>query len=90
MLDNGRAVDYSKYETMLNELIVTLKGDLLDIEMALQQALELARGSFFNSIKSINEDMNSNQQECFTNISEEFAQFSVKLKEELNKERDNF
>lgn len=48
MRDTGKQVDYSFYETKLQECIVVLKGDLLDIEMALQQALEQARSQFFN------------------------------------------
>ena len=68
-----------------------LKGDLLDIEMALQQTLESARTQYFNEIKLINEEMQALSTECFTNgISSEFVQFSMKLKEELNKERLNF
>ena len=67
-----------------------LKGDLLDIEMALQQTLESARTQYFNEIKLINEEMQALSTECFTNgISSEFIQFSTKLKEELNKERVN-
>ena len=65
-----------------------LKGDLMDIEMALQQTLETARLQFFGEIRKINEEMVALQSEVFQNISSEFAQFGLKLKEELNKEKE--
>ena len=34
--DAGTVLDYTSYETKLQDLIVELKGALLDIEMALQ------------------------------------------------------
>lgn len=45
--DAGTVLDYTSYETKLQDLIVELKGALLDIEMALQQSLDSARASFF-------------------------------------------
>ena len=90
MEENGQLPEYDKYEGNLLELIETLKGDLLDIEMALQQTLEAARYQFFNEVKKINEDMSAMQTDAFTNISNEFQQFGLKLKEELNKERESF
>ena len=72
------------------DLIETLKGDLMDVEMALQQTLDSARSQFFGEIKKINEDMTTVQAEAFANISAEFQQFGTKLKEELNKEKDDF
>ena len=65
-----------------------LKGDLMDIEMALQQTLETARLQFFGEIRKINEEMVALQSEVFQNISSECAQFGLKLKEELNKEKE--
>ncbi len=58
---SGQMVDYVPYEEKLTELINELKGDLLDVEMALQQALDLARSSFFNSVKTINDDIGKEQ-----------------------------
>lgn len=55
--ENSKPVNYDSYENELLRLIETLKGDLLDIEMALQQALESARSGFFTTIKGINDDM---------------------------------
>ena len=42
-------------------LIYTLKGDLMDIEMALQQTLDSAKGQFFSEIKKLNEEMATQQ-----------------------------
>ena len=88
--ENGQSLSYDSYESKLSGLIETLKGDLLDIEMALQQTLETARYQFFGEIKKINEDMGALQTDAFQNISNEFQQFGIKLKEELNKERESF
>ena len=55
--ENSKPVNYDSYENELLRLIETLKGDLLDIEMAIQQALESARSGFFTTIKGINDDM---------------------------------
>ena len=91
MQDNGRQVDYIKYKSVLLEKIETLKGDLLDIEMALQHSLEGARGGFFSQVKSMNDEMNTQQGEVFNQITGEVqAQFSLRLKEELSKEKENF
>ena len=81
---------YASQENKLVQLILTLKGDLLDTEMALQQTLEAARSQFFAEIKKINDEMVQLQADCFVNIQSEFAQFATKLKEDLNKERENF
>lgn len=81
---------YSGQENKLVSLIYTLKGDLMDIEMALQQTLDSAKGQFFSEIKKINEEMATLQAEVFSNISSEFVAFGIKLKEELNKEKENF
>lgn len=62
----------------------------MDIEMALQQTLDSAKGQFFTEIKKLNEEMASQQAEVFGNISSEFVAFGIKLKEELNKEKENF
>ena len=88
--ENGLSLSYDSYESKLLELIETLKGDLLDIEMALQQTLEGARSQFFTEVKKINDDMGALQTDAFQNISNEFQQFGIKLKEELNKERESF
>ena len=53
--EEGGMVAYEEYEEKLLGLVINLKGDLLDIEMALQASLESARNSFVNQIKSINE-----------------------------------
>lgn len=91
---NSEGVDHSDYyagqEGKLVNLILVVKGDLLDIEMALQQTLESARGQFFNEIKRINEEMAGLTTEAFQSISSEFAQFGIKLKEDLNKEKESF
>ena len=90
MQDSGRPVEYDVYEGKLLQLIETLKGDLLDIELALQQAIETARGAFVTTINNINTEMGAKQQEAFSSISNEFQTFSQKLKEELNREKDQF
>ena len=74
----------------MSELVVELKGDLLDIEMALQQTLEAARSQYFGEIKKINDEMAQLQSEAFGNISAEYQGFGIKLKEELNKEKELF
>ena len=71
-MENGPAVDYQPYETNLLDLILALKGDLLDIEMALHQALDSASGSFFNTVKAINEEMSNHQSELSANLGNEF------------------
>jgi len=53
--EQAQTVDYSSYQSHLQELIVELKGALLDIEVALQQSLENARNGFFSNVKSIND-----------------------------------
>ena len=89
--DSGKPVDYDSYENDLLSLIESLKGDLLDIEMALQQALEQARSGFISTVKAINDEMALLQTDAFQHISNEMQQqFSQKLKEELNKEREQF
>ena len=91
MQENGRQVDYIKYKSALLEKIETLKGDLLDIEMALQHSLEGARSGFFSQVKQMNDEMTTQQGEVFTQIAGEVqAQFSLRLKEELTKEKENF
>lgn len=66
-------------------MIEILKGDLMDIEVALQQALELARSSFIAEVKNINDDMFAQQRLTFDAITAEIStQFTQKLKEALN------
>ena len=57
--------NYDKYENELLELIQTLKGDLMDIEVAIQHALEQARGSFVTEVNQILNDMLENQNAIF-------------------------
>lgn len=45
--EEGGLVNYTAYEEKLQGLVLQLKGDLLDIEMALQGSLESARTNFF-------------------------------------------
>lgn len=80
-------VAYEEYEERLLGLVMNLKGDLLDIEMELQGSLESARSNFVSHIKGINDAMLDMQTALSTEIQREFANFGVKLKEELNKER---
>jgi hypothetical protein len=58
--------------------------------MALQQALEQARNSFFGTVKLINEEISNLQLELNGNINNEVQVFGQKLKEELNREREAF
>ena len=58
--------------------------------MALTSTLEGARNQFTAEINKINIDMTTSQTEVFAQISSEFQAFSIKLKEELNKEREQF
>ena len=88
--DTGRQVEYDSYENRLQDLIVTLKGDLLHIEMNLSSALDKARGDFRNEINKINEEMTKDQNILSGSISVEFQTFGQKLKEELNKEKEQF
>ena len=88
--DAGTVLDYTSYETKLQDLIVELKGALLDIEMALQQSLDSARASFFQNVRGINDQIADAQQTLMQDISGEFINFAVKLKEELNREREQF
>ena len=62
----------------------------MDIEMAIQQALESARNGFINTVKAINDDMVAFQTDLFAQISNELQVFGQKLKEDLNKEREQF
>ncbi len=87
---SGHMVDYTPYEEKLTELNNELKGDLLDIEMALQQALESAKASFFAQVKTINEDIGKEQIDTTSAVNLELQVFSQKLKEELNRERESF
>ena len=88
--DVGTVIDYTSYESKLQDLIVELKGALLDIEMALQQSLEQARSSFVSTVRGINESIQEAQQTLMQDMSGEFINFAVKLKEELNREREQF
>jgi len=63
---------------------------LLDIEMALYQALDSSRAQFFNNVQHFNNEIHTQQQELNGTISAEVAQFAIKLREELNRERENF
>jgi hypothetical protein len=90
MQDSGNAVNYDRYESELLGLIDALRGDLMDIEMAIQQALESARNGFINTVKAINDDMVAFQTDLFAQISNELQVFGQKLKEDLNKEREQF
>ena len=90
MQDTGLQVEYDAYEEKLRDLILALKGDLLDIEMALYQALDSSRSQFFSNVTSFNNDIINQQTELGTQISNEVGQFSQKLREELNRERENF
>lgn len=88
--ESGQAVDYAPYQSHLQNLIVELKGDLLDIEMALQQSLEAARSGFVANVNTINSSIQEAQLNLSQEISTEFINFATKLKEELNRERENF
>lgn len=90
MVDNGQFVAYDPYENKLVEMISDLKGDLLDIEMALKQTLDAAFNQFVAEINSINVDMAGTTSDIFVLLSGEFTQFGTKLNEELNKEREQF
>ena len=82
--------DYRPYEEKLASLIATLKGDLLDIEMALTQSLDQARQAFINTIKNLNDDIAEFQRILISEVTNEVGIFGQKLKEELNKERESF
>ena len=86
----GTALDYSSYETKLLDLIVELKGALLDIEMALEQSLDSARSSFFQNVRVINDQIADAQSTLMEELTGEFIDFAAKLKEELNREREQF
>ena len=61
MQDNGRPVEYDVYEGKLLQLIETLKGDLMDIELSVQQAINTAYGAFVSTINNINAEMGAKQ-----------------------------
>ena len=83
-------MDYRPHQQRLHELILTLKGDLMDIEMATKQSLDSAMTSFISNVKNINDQITEAQLNLMTEVSNEFSNFAIKLKEELNKERDQF
>jgi len=86
----GKVVDYTKYQNRLTELIAELKGALLDIEMAMEQSLDKAMAGFINNVKGINEQISEAQLVLAAEVSSAFQDYAVKLKEELNKEREQF
>ena len=79
MVDNGQFVAYDPYENKLVEMISDLKGDLLDIEMALKQTLDAAFNQFVAEINGINVDMAGTTSDIFVALSGEFTQFGTKL-----------
>lgn len=58
--------------------------------MALQQSLEAARSGFVANVNTINASIQEAQLNLSQEISTEFINFATKLKEELNRERENF
>lgn len=58
--------------------------------MALQQSLEAARSGFVANVNTINSSIQEAQLNLSQEISTEFINFATKLKEELNRERENF
>ena len=52
--------------------------------------MDSARASFFQNVRGINDQIADAQQTLMQDISGEFINFAVKLKEELNREREQF
>ena len=60
----------------------------MDIEIKLRQAIEQARGVFYNHIRDKNDEMKNAQAGLLTQINAEVSSFGPKLREDVNRERD--
>merc|ERR1712127_746777 len=66
--DVDKTCDHSHLQDELDQNIRDLQSDLLEIEMKLQDALLIARKSFFSRINQIIEDMKQLNQEYIQNV----------------------
>jgi len=68
-----------------------LQGELLDIEILLQNALEKSRLEFFKKIKEMLDSMREKTANYMgTEIHDEINEFIEKFREEVLKERDQY
>ena len=89
-LDNdGPLPNYDNDEKDLLDSIEMLNGELMDIEIKLQNALKISTGQFTTQVGAIITDMKSFSEELFKDVAEEVAAFYEKLKEQCNAEKDS-
>lgn len=83
--------NYDQIEGDLTELQQKLYGDLLDIEINLQEALTAARKTFIAKVNSIIDLQKELTQNYITNeVMNEIDTFSTKFIEAANWEKDRF
>jgi hypothetical protein len=81
-LDNdGPLPNYDSDEKELLDSIEALNGELMDIEIKLQNALKISTGQFTTQVGAIITDMKSFSEELFKCVAEEVGAFYEKLKE---------
>ena len=89
MEDNGPLPDYDEQENKLCSMIDVLNGELLDIEIKLQNAIKISRDKFVSIVNASISTMRSLSEELFKDIAVEVSLFYEKLKEQCIAERES-
>ena len=88
--ENEIMPEYGDKENELISMIDVLKGELFDIEINLQNALKASRDKLFANIKTKIGNMKDITETLFGNVGVETSNFNDRLKEECEKEKQNF
>ena len=81
MEDDGPLPDYTEQENKLMAMIDVLNGELLDIEIKLQNAIKNSRDKFISIVNALISTMRSLSEELFKDVAVEVSLFYEKLKE---------
>ena len=89
MENDGPLPDYSEQENNLMGMIEVLNGELLDIEIKLQNALKMSRDKFIAIVVTSITRMRALSEDLFKDVAVEVAVFYDKLKEQCIAERES-
>ena len=89
MEDDGPLPDYTEQENKLMAMIDVLNGELLDIEIKLQNAIKSSRDKFISIVVALISTMRSLSEELFKDVAVEISLFYEKLKEQCIAERES-
>lgn len=89
MDNDGPMPDYNDQESKLQDMIEVLNGELLDIEIKLQNALKISRDKFIAIVVQSITKMRALSEDLFKDVAVEVNLFYEKLKEQCIAERES-